>query len=99
MSSAMVIGSPTFFPTAAAYVAELAPEGRRGEYMGAFSSTFSLALIVGPWAGVALLDRFSGPVVWIASLACGLIAAAIVGLGRAPNQSRAAPVAVFSESR
>jgi MFS family permease len=87
-------GEMIFFPTAAAYVAELAPEGRRGEYMGAFSSTFSLALIVGPWAGVALLDRFSGPVVWIASLLCGVIAAAIVGLGRAPaNES----VTVFSE--
>ena len=39
-------------------VAELAPAGRTGEYMGTFASTFSLALIVGPWLGVALLDRF-----------------------------------------
>jgi MFS family permease len=87
-------GEMIFFPTAAAYVAELAPDGRRGEYMGAFSSTFSLALIVGPWAGVAILDRFGGPVVWGVTLLCGLIAAAIVGLGRPSNT---ASVAVFSE--
>src|SRR5205085_8448330 len=34
-------GEMIFFPTGTAYVAELAPKGRTGEYMGAFSSTFS----------------------------------------------------------
>ena len=50
-------GEMIFFPTSTAYVSELAPAGRTGEYMGAFSATFSLALIVGPWMGATLLDR------------------------------------------
>ena len=72
-------GEMIFFPTATAYVAELAPAGRTGEYMGAFAGTFSLALIVGPWLGVVLLDRFGGPVAWSAMLLCGLTAAALGG--------------------
>jgi predicted MFS family arabinose efflux permease len=69
-----------FYPTGTAYVAELAPPARTGEYMGAFSSTFSLALVVGPWAGTALLDRFGAVVTWCAMLAVGLGAAALFGL-------------------
>jgi MFS family permease len=75
-------GEMIFFPTATAYVAELAPAGRTGEYMGAFAGTFSLALIVGPWLGVTLLDRSGGPAVWSVMLVCGL-AAAVLGVQRA----------------
>jgi MFS family permease len=70
-------GEMIMFPTATAYVAQLAPEGRTGEYMGAFTSTFSLALIVGPWMGTALLDRVGGPITWLIMLVIGLIAAAL----------------------
>jgi MFS family permease len=69
-----------FYPTGTAYVAELAPPARTGEYMGAFSSTVSLALVVGPWAGTALLDRFGAVVTWSAMLAVGFGAAALFGL-------------------
>lgn len=68
-------GEMIFFPTSTAYVSELAPPGRTGEYMGAFSGTFSLALIIGPWLGAALLDRVGGPATWSIMLACGLTAA------------------------
>ena len=78
-------GEMIFFPTATAYVAELAPAGRTGEYMGAFAGTFSLALIVGPWLGVVLLDRFGGPVAWSALLLCGLAAAALAGRRTGPS--------------
>jgi len=77
-------GEMIFYPTGTAYVAELAPAGRSGEYMGAFSSTFSLAVIVGSWAGVALLDRFGGAVAWSVMLACGLCAAALSWSSKAP---------------
>jgi predicted MFS family arabinose efflux permease len=76
-----------FYPTGTAYVAELAPPARTGEYMGAFSSTFSLALVAGPWAGTALLDRFGPVVTWSAMLAVGLGAAALFGLpGARPSE-------------
>ena len=75
-------GEMIYFPTATAHVAELAPSGRTGEYMGAFASTFSLALIVGPWLGVALLDRFGAPITWSAMFVCGLASAALGGWRR-----------------
>ena len=71
-------GEMIFFPASTAYVSELAPAGRTGEYMGAFSATFSLALIVGPWMGATLLDRVGGGVTWTVMLVCGLVASTLV---------------------
>jgi predicted MFS family arabinose efflux permease len=73
-------GEMMFFPTSTAYVAHLAPPGRTGEYMGAFASTFSLALIVGPWLGATMLDRLGAQATWAAMLAIGLVAAVLTGL-------------------
>lgn len=70
-------GEMIFYPAATAHVAHLAPEGRTGEYMGAFASTFSAALIIGPWAGVALLDGFGARFTWLFMLGCGLLATAL----------------------
>jgi predicted MFS family arabinose efflux permease len=89
-------GEMIFFPTSTAYVAELAPEGRTGEYMGGFSATFSLAMIVGPWAGTTLLSHYGSGVTWATMFLCGTAGAAMVfltrRLGRAGSQT--APVAV-----
>jgi MFS family permease len=82
-------GEMIMFPTATAYVAQLAPEGRTGEYMGAFTSTFSLALIVGPWMGTALLDRFGGPITWLVMLVIGLIGAGLPYLATSPRPQAA----------
>jgi MFS family permease len=71
-------GEMIFFPTATAYVAELAPRGRAGEYMGAFSATIAMATIVGPWAGTTLLDRFGAVPLWTTMLACGLAGSALL---------------------
>jgi predicted MFS family arabinose efflux permease len=73
-------GEMITFPVGTAYLADLAPRGRMGEYMGAYSSTFSLSLIIGPWAGTAALDRFGGLATWTGILVCGLLAAAVTAL-------------------
>ena len=57
-------GEMIFFPASTAYVAELAPAGRTGAYMGAASAAFSLALIVGPWMGTTMLDAFGAFTTW-----------------------------------
>ena len=80
-------GEMVFFPVSTAYVAELAPPGRSGAYMGAYSSAFSLALIVGPWAGTAALDRFGPGVVWAGVFVCGLVAVGVLALSRQPAAS------------
>lgn len=71
-------GEMIFFPTSTAFVAELAPAGRIGAYMGAMSGTFSLALIVGPWLGTTLLDRTGAATTWSVMLAVGLATAVIL---------------------
>jgi predicted MFS family arabinose efflux permease len=68
-------GEMIFYPTSTAHVADLAPRGRIGEYLGAFSATISLSFIVGPWFGVWLLDRFGAQVMWTIMLGIGLAAA------------------------
>ena len=68
-----------------AYVADIAPAGRTGEYMGAYSSTFSLSMVLGPWAGAAALDRFGPSVMWMGVFILGLMATAVVALSREPS--------------
>ena len=43
----------------------ISPEERRGEYMGFLQMTFSLSLMVGPWAGTEILENFGTQVLWI----------------------------------
>jgi MFS family permease len=80
-------GEMITFPVGTAYVADIAPPGRNGEYMGAFSTMFSLALVIGPWAGVAALDRFGPRPMWLGVLGCGLVAMAAIALTREPLRS------------
>jgi predicted MFS family arabinose efflux permease len=73
-------GEMITFPVGTAYMADLAPRGRMGEYMGAYSSTFALSVIIGPWAGTAALDRFGSVATWSGVLICGLVAAGVTAL-------------------
>jgi predicted MFS family arabinose efflux permease len=75
-------GEMILFPVSTAYVADIAPPGRNGEYMGAFSSVISLALVVGPWLGVAALDRFGPVAMWSGVLVVGLAAAGALLLSK-----------------
>jgi len=95
-STAFIIGTVviwTFgemitFPVSTAYFADIAPPGRNGEYMGAFSSVLSLGLVVGPWLGVAALDRFGPTRMWSGVLVCGLAAVGFVALTHEPARER-----------
>jgi MFS family permease len=60
-------GEMIFFPASTSFISSISPENRRGEYMGYFQMTFSLALIVGPWFGIKILDLFGSQILWIAS--------------------------------
>jgi MFS family permease len=68
-------GEMIVLPTAAAHAAAEAPEGRRGQYLGAYAMTFSLALMTGPWMGAVMLGRWGATTLWTATLVCGLAAA------------------------
>ena len=78
---------------------DLAPPGRNGEYMGAYSSMFSLSMVIGPWAGAAALDRFGPTVMWTSVFICGIVAMLIVALSgervvRDANDPSTGPVSI-----
>jgi len=72
------VGEMLFFPAVSAYIADVAPERRRGEYMGLSQMTFGLAFMLGPWGGTAILDRFGSKTVWGTTFLLGLLAAALL---------------------
>jgi MFS family permease len=66
-------GEMIFFPSSGEYVAKIAPEKQRGEYMGYFQMSFSFAFMVGPWLGTTTLDLYGPYNLWIGCLIFGLI--------------------------
>ncbi|MGZ3483226.1 MAG: MDR family MFS transporter [Gemmatimonadaceae bacterium] len=71
-------GEMLLFPAMQAHLAEIAPENRRGAYMGAYSMSLSISLTVGPWLGTQLLALL-GPVrVWAVMFALGALAALLM---------------------
>ena len=71
-------GEMMLFPQASAYVAEIAPASRRGEYMGAYSLAFSLAFAFAPWAGTSGYDTYGARALWIAVFAVGFVSAVMM---------------------
>jgi MFS family permease len=85
-------GEMFLFPSLAAYVTDIAPKSRRGEYMGLTQMAISLGFAIGPLVGTAVLERFGGRALWLAALALGLAATAM--MLRLPDEAPAhtAPV-------
>ena len=69
-------GEMILFPGSAAYVAEIAPGPRAGEYMGFYQMTVSVGFILGPWLGTVVLEKFGPVPLWTGALVAGCISAA-----------------------
>ena len=82
-------GEMMLFPQASAYVAEIAPAARRGEYMGAYSLAFSLAFAFAPWAGTSGYAAYGARALWVAVFAVGFVSA--VMMARVTTKAGAAP--------
>jgi MFS family permease len=70
-------GEMLLMPAMSAFVADIAPPDRRGEYMGLYTMAFSISFTIAPGLGTEVLDRFGASAVWIGCLVTGLVAAAI----------------------
>ena len=68
-------GEMMIFPQASAYIAEIAPPHRRGEYMGAYALAFSLAFALAPWAGTVVFAKFGAQTLWLSVFVVGAISA------------------------
>jgi MFS family permease len=71
-------GEMFFFPGMAAYLTDIAPARRRGEYMGLSQMVMGLAFMVGPWGGMLILGRFGGKALWGTMFLLGVGAALIM---------------------
>ena len=71
-------GEMFFFPGMAAYLTDIAPPSRRGEYMGLSQMIMGLAFTVGPWGGMLILSRFGGKALWGTMFLLGAGAALIM---------------------
>lgn len=67
------IGEMIYFPVTAAYVSDIAPAKKRGEYMGYFQMTFSIAFMLGPWIGTEIYERFGAFNLWVIMFFVGMI--------------------------
>ena len=72
------LGEMILFPGMSAYMADVAPPERRGEYMGAFNMAFAFAFAWAPWAGTTVLDQFGGVTLWAAVGATGVLATLVI---------------------
>jgi len=71
-------GEMILLPGSAAYAAEIAPPGRRGEYMGLYTMSFSIAFSLGPWIGSNVLDRWGPRTIWGGAFVSGCLAALLM---------------------
>ena len=68
-------GEMILFPASSSFAAEISPPNRRGEYMGYFQMSFSLAFTLGPWLGTLVYDSMGGKAVWFAAFFVSIISA------------------------
>lgn len=66
-------GEMIVFPSAAAFVAGLAPNKRRGEYMGYYQMLFSTCFILAPFIGTNVYESFGSGTLWIGTFIFGMI--------------------------
>jgi MFS family permease len=88
-------GEMILMPGSAAYAAEIAPAGRRGEYMGLYTMSFSFAFSVGPWLGAMLLDIHGPQMLWGAAFLSGCISTLLMSrIGLKTNHAKGNSVLV-----
>lgn len=71
-------GEMILLPAMSAYVSDIAPAARRGEYMGLYMMSFSVAFMVGPWAGLFALQHWGPAVLWGCVFLAGALSAALL---------------------
>jgi predicted MFS family arabinose efflux permease len=92
-----VIGEMLWIPTSQSVVAAFAPLDLRGAYMGAFTSSWSVAWALGPFSGLQVRDAFGDSTVWMCVAVVSLLAATAGAAAVRGREVRAEP-AVASAS-
>jgi MFS family permease len=78
---------------------DIVPSARRGEGIGFFGLMSSLAMAMGPMAGLWLMDHYPFELIFEATVLCGLAGLIVASLVRSPRKQRNPPAAVLSLDR
>lgn len=71
------VGEMLLFPASSSYIADIAPESQRGSYMAMFSTASNVAMLLGPWSGALVMERWGASGLWLACGAWGLISVVV----------------------
>ncbi|MEJ2422094.1 MAG: MFS transporter [Acidobacteriota bacterium] len=80
-------GEMIAFPSASAAVADLAPEGSRGAYMGVYTMSWGVCFSIGPWLGAQTLESFGPSAVWSGVFVLGCLSAFMLMFLKIPQAS------------
>lgn len=83
------IGEMILYPSASSYIAEIAPENRRGSYMSLFNASSNLGLLLGPWGGAIIMENVGAHGLWLACGLWGMISVIIFNRLKEPSTSTA----------
>jgi len=72
------LGEMILYPAATSYIAEIAPESRRGSYMSMYSTCTNVGMLLGPWGGAIIMEKFGASSLWVLCGWWGLIAIVIL---------------------
>lgn len=68
-------GEMIIFPASAAYVSEIAPENKRGQFLGFYQTANNVAFTLGPWLGTVVYGNFGSAALWGGTFVFGMISA------------------------
>jgi len=85
----LTMGEIFNMPFANSFAMNQASEGRRGQYMALYSMTYSVAHILAPGLGAALISRYGYNILWaLNALLCGISMSGFFLMGKYPFTSR-----------
>ena len=81
------LGEMILYPSSSSYVADIAPESQRGNYMALYSTCSNLGMLLGPWAGAIIMQQLGANGLWIACGFWGILSIVLFNYVKKPNHS------------
>ncbi|KTC98716.1 MFS transporter [Legionella erythra] len=73
MVTIWTLGEMVLFPAASSYIAENSSPNVRGKYMALYNTCINLGMLLGPWLGISVIQRYGYQNLWALCGALGLV--------------------------